>query len=70
MMGFRKACRSIWDNYGFEQEIGVCFDMLIRERSERLEYRVIAREVTGAIRSYIRAVLLDSKAFQKGFEET
>ena len=70
-LGFSKRCYSIIEgDYPLQQETGVCFNIWIEKRLERLDYQIIAREVTGAIRSYIRGIFLDSKAFQKGFEET
>lgn len=69
-LGFSETCHSIMEgDYPYSEEVGIGFSVWMERQQERVDYQIIARELTGAIRSYIRGVLLDSRAFQKGFEE-
>jgi len=49
---------------------GVYFYVWLPYKISRADYRILAREMAGAIRSYIRSVILDLRNIEEGFEET
>lgn len=74
--GWSKLCTTIYDevtipeiDYERSTPSGISFSVWLPEGLERTNYQILCRQIGGAIRYYIRGVILDSKSIQEGLEE-
>jgi len=68
-LAISQHCNSILSFPDYTPGEGISFYVWLEKGLERTEYQILSRELAGAIRNYIRNVILDFKGIQKGFEE-